>query len=236
MGQGDTMNATKAVSLNERNSKMNKALRLALTLAVFVWSFTALAQTDTTLHRTLAFPTYRPALVTLTTGKVVTAPQANVLLKGSVLVYRNPQGRIMEANRKTIKSVDFEDRHYERIDTMLYWRVDTVGDNALYQATYIDMASLRQQILNGRDMTDVQVNSLMLSSTAITINEDDIDLPYTHVYYYRYRGKWLRVHERDIDHALPRSKREAYKVALSMPGFSWTDPHSLMDLLRSISD
>lgn len=228
--------ATKAVSLNERNMKMNNPLRLALLLAVSLWSLTSLAQADSAHHRTMAFATYRPAVVTLTTGKVVTAPQANVLLKGSVLVYRNPQGRVMEANRKTVKCVDFDDRHYERIDTMLYWRVDTVGDNALYCATYIDMASLRQQILNGRDMTDVQVNSLMLSSTAITLNEEDIDLPYTNVYYYRYRGKWLRVHERDIDHALPRGKREAYKVALSMPGFSWTDPHSLMDLLRSISD
>lgn len=215
---------------------MNIALRLALTWAVSLWSLMGLAQDDSTQHRTMAYANYRPALVTLTTGKVVKAPLANVFLKGSVLVYRNPQGRVMEANRKTIKSVDFEDRHYERIDTMLYWRVDTVGDNALYVATYIDMASLRQQILNGRDMTDVQVNSLMLSSTAITVNEADLELPYTNVYYYRYRGKWLRVHERDIDHALPRGKREAYKVALSMPGFSWTDPHSLMDLLRSISD
>lgn len=215
---------------------MNIALRLALTWAVSLWSIVGLAQDDSTQHRTMAYANYRPALVTLTTGKVVKAPLANVFLKGSVLVYRNPQGRVMEANRKTIKSVDFEDRHYERIDTMLYWRVDTVGDNALYVATYIDMASLRQQILNGRDMTDVQVNSLMLSSTAITVNEADLELPYTNVYYYRYRGKWLRVHERDIDHALPRGKREAYKVALSMPGFSWTDPHSLMDLLRSISD
>ncbi len=215
---------------------MNIALRLALTWAVSLWSLMGLAQDDSTQHRTMAYAYYRPALVTLTTGKVVKTPLANVFLKGSVLVYRNPQGRVMEANRKTIKSVDFEDRHYERIDTMLYWRVDTVGDNALYVATYIDMASLRQQILNGRDMTDVQVNSLMLSSTAITVNEADLELPYTNVYYYRYRGKWLRVHERDIDHALPRGKREAYKVALSMPGFSWTDPHSLMDLLRSISD
>ncbi len=228
--------ATKAVSLNERNMKMNNPLRLALALAVSLYSFMGMAQTDSLQRRTMAYPTFRAALVTLTSGKVVTAPLANVLLKGSVLVYRNPQGRVMEANRKTIKSVDFEDRHYERIDTMLYWRVDTVGDNALYVATYIDMASLRQQILNGRDMTDVQLNSLVLSSTAITINEEDLELPYTNVYYYRYRGKWLRVHERNIDHALPRNKRQAYKVALSMPGFSWTDPHRLMDLLRSISD
>lgn len=228
--------ALKAVSLKKRKSKMNIPLRLALALAISLSSLLGMAQTDSLQHRTMAYPTYRSALVTLTTGKVVTVPLANVFLKGSVLVYRNPQGRVMEANRKTIRSVDFEDRHYERIDTMLYWRVDTVGDNALYLATYIDMASLRQQILNGRNMTDVQLNSLMLSSTAITVNEADLELPYTNVYYYRYRGKWLRVHERDIDHALPRDKRDACKVALSMPGFSWTDPHSLMNLLRSISD
>ena len=215
---------------------MNIPLRLAFLWAITMFALTGKAQADSTQQRTMAFADYRPAVVTLTTGKVVTAAQANVFLKGSVLVYRNPQGRVMEANRKTVRSVDFKDRHYERIDSMLYERIDTVGDNALYCATYIDMVSLRQQILNGRDMTDMQVNSLMLSSTAITLNEGDLDLPYTHVYYYRYRGKWLRVHERDIDHALPRTKRDAYKVALAMPGFSWSDPRSLMELLRAISD
>lgn len=142
----------------------------------------------------------------------------------------------MEANRATVKSVDFDDRHYERIDTLLFWRVDTVGDNALYRATYIDMASLRQQILNSRNMTDMQVNSLMLSSTALMANEEDLELPYTDVYYFRYRGKWVKVHERYIDHALPRNKRQAYKVAVAMPGFSWSNPRSLISLLRAISD
>lgn len=211
-------------------------VRLALMLAGWLVATATLAQSDTLSRRTMAFATFRPAVVTLANGKTVNAPQANVFLKGSVLVYRNPQGRVMEANRRTVRSVDFAERHYERIDTMLYWRVDTVGSNALYCATYIDMLSLRQQILNSRNMTDVQMNSLMLSSTALTANDEDFDLPYTNVYYYRYRGKWVRVHERDIDHALPRNKRQAYKLALSMPGFSWSDPHSLLELLRSISE
>ncbi len=205
-------------------------------LAGWLVATATLAQSDTLSRRTMAFATFRPAVVTLANGKTVNAPQANVFLKGSVLVYRNPQGRVMEANRRTVRSVDFAERHYERIDTMLYWRVDTVGSNALYCATYIDMLSLRQQILNSRNMTDVQMNSLMLSSTALTANDEDFDLPYTNVYYYRYRGKWVRVHERDIDHALPRNKRQAYKLALSMPGFSWSDPHSLLELLRSINE
>ncbi len=205
-------------------------------LAGWLVATATLAQSDTLSRRTMAFATFRPAVVTLANGKTVNAPQANVFLKGSVLVYRNPQGRFMEANRRTVRSVDFAERHYERIDTMLYWRVDTVGSNALYCATYIDMLSLRQQILNSRNMTDVQMNSLMLSSTALTANDEDFDLPYTNVYYYRYRGKWVRVHERDIDHALPRNKRQAYKLALSMPAFSWSDPHSLLELLRSISE
>ncbi len=205
-------------------------------LAGWLVATATLAQSDTLSRRTMAFVTFRPAVVTLANGKTVNAPQANVFLKGSVLVYRNPQGRVMEANRRTVRSVDFAERHYERIDTMLYWRVDTMGSNALYCATYIDMLSLRQQILNSRNMTDVQMNSLMLSSTALTANDEDFDLPYTNVYYYRYRGKWVRVHERDIDHALPRNKRQAYKLALSMPGFSWSDPHSLLELLRSISE
>lgn len=216
--------------------KMNVLTQWVLIVATWICATSAMAQADTLQRRTMAYANFRPALVTLTSGKVVKAAQANVLLKGSVLVYRNPQGRIMEANRATVKSVDFDDRHYERIDTLLFWRVDTVGDNALYRATYIDMASLRQQILNSRNMTDMQVNSLMLSSTALMANEEDLELPYTDVYYFRYRGKWVKVHERYIDHALPRNKRQAYKVAVAMPGFSWSNPRSLISLLRAISD
>lgn len=223
--------------MKEQNRRIHALMvRMTLTLVMWFMATALLAQSDTLSRRTMAFATFRPAVVTLVSGKTVNAPQANLFLKGSVLVYRNPQGRIMEANHRMVSSVDFEERHYERIDTMLYWRVDSVGANALYCATYIDMASLRQQILNSRNMTDVQMNSLLLSSTALTANDEDFDLPYTDVYYYRYRGKWVKVHERYIDHALPRNKRQAFKLTVAMPGFSWADPRSLLDLLRNISE
>ncbi len=214
-----------------------KALRqLTLLLAVWLSATPLMAQTDSLAHRTMAYPTFRRAVATLADGRTVSVPQANVFLKGSVLVYRSPKGRVMEAGRTAVKSVDFDDRHYERIDTMLCWRVDTVGCNALYHATCIDMASLRQQILNSRNMTDLQMNSLLLSATAITEEVEDMELPYTEVYYFRYRDKWVRVDDRSVDHALPRNKRQAYKLALSMPGFSWSDPKSLLELLQAISD
>lgn len=39
-----------------------------------------MAQADTLQRRTMAYANFRPALVTLTSGKVVKAAQANVLL------------------------------------------------------------------------------------------------------------------------------------------------------------
>lgn len=215
---------------------MKSQRRLTIVLAMWLQATLLLAQADSLARHTMAYPTFRRAVATLADGRTVAVPQANVFLKGSVLVYRSPKGRVMEAGRSAVRCVDFDDRHYERIDTMLFWRVDTVGSNALYRATCIDMASVRQQILNSRNMTDMQMNSLLLSATALTDDFDYADLPYADIYVFWYRGKWVRADERNVDHALPRNKRQAFRQATAMPGFSWSRAESLVGLLRAISN
>lgn len=189
-----------------------------------------------TLHRVTAFAEWQPALVTLNDGRRVTAPQANIFLKRSSLIYRNSLGRTMEALTDGIATVDIGGRHYARVDSLLCWQVDTVGQNALYCCTRIDLPSLRQQILNSRDMTDVQLNSLLMSTTTVDARDEDIDYPMINIYYYWYRGRWVRAHERALSRVVPKSCRGAYKTALAMPTFSWTDAHSLMEVLRSITE
>ncbi len=193
------------------------------------------AQTANTLHRILAFPEFKPASITLMDGKVVTVPLTNIFLKRSTLIYHSLGGKNMEARLSNIKSVDFSDRHYERIDTMLAWRVDTVGKNALYCVSKIDLASLRNTMLNSRSMTNVELSNSMLNTTTLDIPLEDIEFPIINQFFYVYNGKTFPVHEREITRRIPKKKLYDYKVVTSLPTFSWTDPESLLTLLRRIS-
>lgn len=195
----------------------------------------AMAQGTSTSKRTTEFADFKPALVQTTKGQVLKVPQANILLKRSSLIYRSMGSRTMEAATDIISSVDIEGRHYERIDSLLAWRVDTVGDNALYCVTRIDREALRNNIINSQQMTDLQLNSLLLDVTTVGPNDSDIVYPLVNTYYFKLKGKFVPCHERELYRHVPKSRRHDYKVALSMPDFSWTSRKSLMDILRNIT-
>lgn len=199
-------------------------------------SLTVRGQATLTSRHVTAYDQFKPAVLELEDGRTLKVPYGNVFLKNSGFVYRHtPKSRVMEASMGSIKSVDFDDRHYVRIDSVLAWRVDTVGQNALYCVTRIDLDALRNTIINSRDMTDIQLNSFLVSATKLDVTEENIDYPVVNVYYYLYRGKLFKVHERELSRRLSKDKRREVKVAMSLPGFSWTDPKVLMDLLRRIS-
>lgn len=216
-----------------------KAYRIILLFLFLFLTSNLSAQTvapkKETSSRVTAFEKWQPALVALKTGKVVRAPKANIFLKKSSFIYQNMSGKTMEVPTENIKSVDIDGRHYVPIDSMLYYRVDTVGKNALYCCTRIDIQSLNQQIINSRDFTNVQLGSDFLNTTTVDAHDGDFDYPLAYIYYYYWNGKWVRVHERTLWHALPKSLRQEYKVAMSLPDFSWTSVKSLMDMLRRIS-
>ena len=96
----------------------------------------AMAQSENT-STVMAYPDYRQAQVKLTDGRTIKVPKANVFLKHSTLVYKTGNS-VKEANMRTVQAVDFADRHYERIDTVLAFLVDTVEANAVYQQQVID--------------------------------------------------------------------------------------------------
>lgn len=217
-----------------------------LSALLFVVSLSISAQTSAassqniekqplSLHRVTAFPSWEKALVMLTNGKVVQAPKANIFLKRSSLIYLNSRDKTMEVPTYNIKSVDIAGRHYERIDTMLYWCVDTVGKNALYCCARIDANALNQQIVNSRDFTNVQLGSDYLTSTTLDAHDSDFDYPLTYVYYYYFNGKWVKVYDRGVWKIIPKKKKELYKSMVSQPDFTWSNAASLMALLRKIS-
>lgn len=193
------------------------------------------AQGPDTSHRITAYPKFKPASITMMNGKVVTVARANVFLKGSRLVYHNISGKTMEARIENIRTVDFDDRHYERIDTMLAWRVDTVGANALYCVSKIDMASLRNRIINSRDMTNIDVGNDLLNFTTLDIDPETLEYPIINVFYFYYHGKMIPAHEREVMRRIPKERLYDYNVITSQSTFSWTDRQSLLDLLRRIT-
>lgn len=176
---------------------------------------------------------FRPAKVMLADGKMLNLSLANIFLKNSSLLYKS--GLVTkEANMNTVLRVDFKDRSYLRIDTLLAYQVDTVGHDVLYCAQMIDMESYRQQIANNREITSLDLNDMIGYTTVDLQNEQDIHFPIKNVFIFRINGKFVIAHERSMKRLLTKEKRRILASAIAMSGFSWNDEKSLMELLKMI--
>lgn len=176
---------------------------------------------------------FRPAKVMLADGKILNLSLANIFLKNSSLLYKSGL-ETKEANMNTVLRVDFKDRSYLRIDTLLAYQVDTVGHDVLYCAQMIDMDSYRQQIANNREITSLDLNDMIGYTTVDLQNEQDIHFPIKNVFIFRINGNFVIAHERSLKRLLTKEKRRILASAIAMPGFSWNDEKSLMDLLKMI--
>ena len=176
---------------------------------------------------------FRPAKVMLADGKILNLSLANIFLKNSSLLYKSGL-ETKEANMNTVLRVDFKDRSYLRIDTLLAYQVDTVGHDVLYCAQMIDMDSYRQQIANNREITSLDLNDMIGYTTVDLQDEQDIHFPIKNVFVFRINGKFVIAHERSMKRLLTKEKRRILASAIAVPGFSWNDEKSLMDLLKMI--
>lgn len=176
---------------------------------------------------------FQPATIHLADGRQLKVGLANIFLKNSGLLYKSGI-ETKEANLKTISSVDFKDRTYYRIDTVLAYRVDTIGHDALYRAQRIDFAAWKQMIANNSSVTNLNLGDLVGVTTADLSMEQDIHFPIIDVYYYLLNGKYVLVHERNLKQALNKEKRRLMAAVMATEGFSWNDEKSLLRLLRMI--
>jgi hypothetical protein len=176
---------------------------------------------------------FRPAKVMLADGKILNLSLANIFLKNSSLLYKSGL-ETKEANMNTVLRVDFKDRSYLRIDTLLAYQVDTVGHDVLYCAQMIDMESYRQQIANNREITSLDLNDMIGYTTVDLQNEQDIHFPIKNVFIFRINGNFVVAHERSLKRLLKKEKRRILASAIAMPGFSRNDEKSLMNLLKMI--
>ena len=184
------------------------------------------------------YPDFRPATILLTNGGKLKVPLANVFLKNSSLLYMSDK-LVKEADMKRVMQVDFDDRTYIRIDSVLAYQVGAVGENALYCANVIDLKSYKQTIANSANITNLDLSNLtnlnMLSFNTIdAIGKDSVQFPVIPIYYFRIDNKFVLVHERHLKRFLSKEKVRLMESATNLPKFSWTDEQSLLKMLEML--
>lgn len=193
----------------------------------------ASAQDDNT-STVMVYKDFQPAQVKLVDGRTIKVPKANVFLKHSTLVYKSGTS-VKEANMKTVQTVDIADRHYVRIDTVLAFLVDTVEANAVYQQQVIDREAYEASFRNERMITDIQFGEQINLITLDPSMDSSAVYPVINTFYYRYNGKIMKVHDRELWRQLPKDKRRIMQSMMAEPGFSWTRRESVVRMLQALT-
>ena len=185
-----------------------------------------------------AFPEFRPATAYMADGKKLEIPMANIFLKNSSLLYIS--GEVTkEASTKNLMRVDFKDRTYIRIDSVLAYQIDTVGSKALYCAKVLDLKAYKQLLANNQNITNLNLNDLtsmnVLQYTTVDIGDaQDIHFPVIPLYYYKINNKYVFVHERHLKRFFDKENRRSMESVMNLPGVSWTDESFLLKILEVI--
>lgn len=190
-------------------------------------------QAQTTTTSLTVYQSFQPATIHLTDGRQLKVGFANIFLKNSSLLYMSGQNT-KEANLKTLTKVDFKDRTYYRIDSVLAYQVDTVNHQPLYCAQRIDVAAWKGMLVNNRQLTNIDLGDMLSYSATDLESQQDIHFPLINVYYLQINGKYVLAHERNLKRVLDKEKRRLMTSVMSEPGFSWTSEASLLKLLKYI--
>lgn len=181
------------------------------------------------------YPEFKPSIITLSDGRQITQQFTNIFLKNSSLLYMSASVA-KEANMANVSSVQFDDRFYVRIDSLLAYQVDSVGNDGLYCATIIDQEAYLQNLKNNQVMTNINFHNFdQVSTTSVDLsNEDDYQFPLINIYYYRLGGKFVRCHDRSLSNVLNKEKKRMLRTFVHMDDFSWSDEKSLIELLKRL--
>ena len=179
------------------------------------------------------YPEFKPSVIELADGRILKEKFTNIFLKNSSLLYMS--GTVTkEAYMANIKSVKFDDRLYVKVDTLLAYEVDSVGNDALYCATVIDQEAYRQNLRNNQVMTNISLSDQVSTTSVVLSNEDDYLFPLINIYYYRLNGKFVRCHDRSLSNVLNKEKKRMLRTFVHMDDFSWSDQKSLIELLKRL--
>jgi hypothetical protein len=179
------------------------------------------------------YPEFKPSVIELADGRILKEKFTNIFLKNSSLLYMS--GTVTkEAYMANIKSVKFDDRLYVKVDTLLAYEVDSVGNDALYCATVIDQEAYRQNLRNNQVMTNISLSDQVSTTSVDLSNEGDYLFPLINIYYYRLNGKFVRCHDRSLSNVLNKEKKRMLRTFVHMDDFSWSDQKSLIELLKRL--
>lgn len=176
---------------------------------------------------------FRPATIHLADGRKLKVALANIFLKNSSLLYKSGIDT-KEANLKTLTQVDFADRSYYRIDSLLAYQVGAIGNDALYCAQKIDFVAWRQMVANNSVLSSLDLGDMIGYSYAELADEQDLHFPIVRLYFFRLDGKFVLAHERNLKRVLNKEKRRLMEAVMIDKSFSWTDENSLLTLLKTI--
>ncbi|MDE6646643.1 MAG: hypothetical protein K2K03_02220, partial [Prevotella sp.] len=176
---------------------------------------------------------FQPATIHLADGRQLKVSLANIFLKNSSLLYKSGIDT-KEANLKTLTKVEFKNRVYYKIDSLLAYQVDTVGHDALFCAQRIDVEAWRQSVVNNSVMTSLDLGDMIGYTQAELANEQDLHFPLMTLYYFRLNGQFVLAHERRVKRVLNKEKRRLMEAVMGEKDFSWTDEQSLLKLLNVI--
>ena len=209
-------------------------LKIYITTLFILFSlfFSQAVAQETTTSPTV-YQDFRPATIHLVDGRQIKVGLANIFLKNSGLLYVSGQ-YTKEANLKTMTKVEFKDRTYYRIDSVLAYQVDTVNHQPLYCAQRIDLVAWKGLIINNRQLSNISLGDMLTYSATDLSDKRDIQFPVINVYYLKINGKYVLAHERHLKRVLDKEKRRLMASVMSEPGFSWTSEASLLKLLKYI--
>ena len=211
--------------------------KLVISFTVLIMAAVKVAAQEVTPQLTV-YPEFRHATVYMTDGKKLDIPMANIFLKNSSLLYISGE-LTKEASTDNLLRVDFKDRSYIRIDSVLAYQVDTVGTNALFCAKVLDLKAYKQLLANNQNITNLDLNDLssmnMFQFTTVDIgDEKDIHFPVIPLYYFRINDQFVFVHERHLKRFFDKENRRRMESVMNLPDFSWTNEKFLLKILEII--
>lgn len=205
--------------------------KLVLFLLLSIGVLTASAQGTTTM--VTVYQAFKPATIHLVDGRQLKVSLANIFLKNSGLLYISGHDT-KEASLQNISTVEFQDRTYYRIDSVLAYQVDTVNHQPLYCAQRIDLVAWKGMIINNRQLDNISLGDMLTYSATELADQHDIHFPVINIYYFQINGKYVLAHERNLKRMLDKEKRRLMASVMSEPEFSWTSEKSLLKLLKYI--
>lgn len=177
------------------------------------------------------FPTFRPARIFLTNGKVNFIRDCNIFMKNSTLVYKS-SGKVMEANMSAVKTMEIDGQTFFNFHNQLAQLIDTVQQNKLVSVKTIDQETMKSEFLNSSDFTNIEVGDMLTYSR--TEANGDGKYPLLETYYFILDGKQVLCHERNVKVAIGRKKMAIYDT-ITKQFFNWSNRDDLMRLLKALT-